>query len=44
VQYEFLKLQAFNGLPTPVTATSTPNQGLNPTNNVVMVSLRYYPF
>jgi hypothetical protein len=33
VQYEFLKLQAFNGLPGPVTATSTPNQGLNPTNH-----------
>ncbi|HEY1981044.1 MAG TPA: hypothetical protein VGH13_13250, partial [Xanthobacteraceae bacterium] len=44
LQYEFLKLQAFNGLPGPVTATSTPNQGLNPNNNVVMVSLRYYPF
>jgi hypothetical protein len=44
VQYEFVKLQAFAGAPGPQTATSTPNQGLNPTEQAVMVSLRYYPF
>ena len=44
MQYEFVKLQAFAGAAGPVTATSTPNEGLNPDNNVVMVSLRYYPF
>lgn len=44
VQYEFLKLQAFAGAPGPTTATSTPNQGLSPTEQAVMVSLRYYPF
>jgi outer membrane murein-binding lipoprotein Lpp len=42
-QYEYIRLSAFNGLPGPVTATSTPNQGLSPNNNVVMVSLRFYP-
>ena len=44
VQYEYQKLQAFPGASGPVTATSTPNLGLNPDNQVVMVSLRYYPF
>jgi hypothetical protein len=44
VQYEYQKLQAFPGASGPVTATSTPNLGLNPNNQVVMVSLRYYPF
>jgi hypothetical protein len=39
-----VKLQAFSGAGGPVTATSTPNQGLNPDNQVVVVSLRYYPF
>ena len=43
-QYEYVKLQAFAGAPGPVTATSTPNQGLSPDNQIVMVSLRYYPF
>jgi len=44
MQYEYVKLQAFSGAGGPVTATSTPNQGLNPDNQVVVVSLRYYPF
>ena len=49
VQYEFVKLQAFAGAttplaPGPVTAGPTPNQGLNPYNNIVFFSLRYYPF
>jgi hypothetical protein len=44
VQYEYLRLQAFAGATGPQTATSTPNQGLNPTEQAVMVSLRYYPF
>jgi len=39
-QYEYIRLSAFNGLPT---GTGTPNQGLSPNNNVVMVSLRFYP-
>jgi hypothetical protein len=42
--YEYLKLHAFPGAPGPITATSTPNEGLNPSNQVVMMSLRYYPF
>ena len=43
-QYAFLRLQAFPGAAGPITATSTPNQGLNPNNQVIMASLRYYPF
>lgn len=43
-QYEYVKLDAFPGASGPITATSTPNQGLNPDNQVVMVSLRYFPF
>jgi hypothetical protein len=43
-QYEYVRLTAFAGAPGPVTATSTPNQGLNPNDNIVMFSLRYYPF
>ncbi len=44
-QYEYVKLNAFAGTPVASAApTSTPNQGLNPDNNIVMVSLRYYPF
>jgi hypothetical protein len=41
LQYEYVRLQAFPGAPT---GAGTPNQGLNPNNNVVMASLRYYPF
>jgi hypothetical protein len=44
LQYEYVKLNAFPGLPGPITATSTPNQGLNPNNNIFMFSFRYYPF
>jgi hypothetical protein len=43
-QYEFIRLQAFPGAAGPITATSTPNLGLNPNNQVIMASLRYYPF
>jgi hypothetical protein len=41
VQYEYVKLEAFSGLST---GTGTPNGGLNPYNQVVMTSIRYYPF
>ncbi len=40
-QYEYVKLDAFPGLPT---GAGTPNQGLNTNNNIFMFSLRYYPF
>ena len=44
-QYEFVRLQAFSGSPTVSAANGlTPNQGLNPYNNIVFFSLRYYPF
>jgi hypothetical protein len=38
LQYE--GLTAFPGLPGPITATTTPNQGLNPNNNIFMFSFR----
>jgi hypothetical protein len=41
LQYEYVKLTAFPGVPT---GTGTPNQGLVPNNNIAFVSLRYYPF
>jgi hypothetical protein len=41
VQYEYVKLDAFPGLPTGI---GTPNQGLSPNNQIVFTSLRYYPF
>jgi hypothetical protein len=41
VQYEYVELHAFPGSPT---ALGTPNQGLNPNNNIVFTSVRYYPF
>jgi len=44
LQYEYVKLTAFQGVPGPITATSTPNQGLTPNNNILMFSVRYYPF
>ncbi len=44
LQYEYVRLTAFQGAPGPITATSTPNEGLNPNNNIVMFSFRYYPF
>ncbi len=40
-QYEYVRLTAFQGAPT---GAGTPNQGLNPNNNIAMFSLRYYPF
>jgi hypothetical protein len=44
-QYEFVRLEAFQGSPKVSPANGpTPNLGLNPYNNVVFVSLRYYPF
>ena len=44
MQYEYFQLTAFGGAAGPITATSTPNQGINPNNQAVFVSLRYYPF
>jgi hypothetical protein len=44
LQYEYVRLTAFAGVPGPITATSTPNQGLTPNNNILMFSFRYYPF
>jgi hypothetical protein len=44
LQYEYVRLTAFQGAPGPITATSTPNQGLTPNNNILMFSFRYYPF
>jgi hypothetical protein len=41
MQYEYVKLDAFPGLATRI---GTPNQGLSPYNQVVMTSIRYYPF
>jgi len=41
LQYEFVKLTAFPGLPT---GAGTPNQGLAPNNNIAFFSFRYYPF
>lgn len=41
LQYEYVRLTAFPGLPT---GAGTPNLGLNPNNNIAFFSLRYYPF
>jgi hypothetical protein len=41
LQYEYVRLTAFPGLPT---GTGTPNLGLTPNNNIAFFSLRYYPF
>ena len=41
VQYEYVRLKAFPGVPT---GPGTPNAGLTPDNNIAFVSLRYYPF
>jgi hypothetical protein len=44
-QYEFVRLEAFQGSPKISAANGpTPNLGLNPYNNVVFVSFRYFPF
>lgn len=47
LQYEYVRLYAFSGSATATStggAPSTPNQGLTPDNNIVFISLRYYPF
>jgi hypothetical protein len=44
LQYFYIRVNAFPGLPGPITETKTPNLGLNPNNNVFMFSFRYYPF
>ena len=56
LQYEYWQLNAFGTSPTPAptvisaattgqgTITTTPNGGLNPNNQAVFFSLRYYPF
>jgi hypothetical protein len=44
-QYEFVRLTAFPGSPIASATNGTaPNVGLNPYNNAVFFSLRYYPF
>jgi hypothetical protein len=40
-QYEYVRLTAFPGV---ATGAGTPNQGLTVNNNIVFLSLRYYPF
>ncbi len=44
MEYEYVRLEAFPGAPGPVAGISTPNQGLNPNNNIFFTSIRYYPF
>jgi hypothetical protein len=44
LEYEFVQLTAFTGATTATTASPTPNQGLTQNNNIVFLSLRYYPF
>ena len=44
LQYEFVKLTAFPGVPGVAAGNSTPNEGLTTSNNIVMFSVRYYPF
>jgi hypothetical protein len=44
LQYEYVRLTAFQGLPGVAAGNSTPNQGLTPNNNILMFSFRYYPF
>ena len=56
LQYEYWQLNAFGTSPTPAPTvisaattgqgaiTTTPNAGLNPNNQAVFFSLRYYPF
>jgi hypothetical protein len=44
MQYEYFQLTAFPGAAGPAVGTSTPNAGINPNNQAVFVSLRYYPF
>jgi hypothetical protein len=56
MQYEYFTLTAFGTSPTPASVLvsaattgqgaihTTPNQGLNPNNQAVFFSIRYYPF
>jgi hypothetical protein len=48
LQYEYQRITAFAGSTTLVAGTPAalqqPNAGLSPNNNVVFISLRYYPF
>jgi hypothetical protein len=47
LQYEFVSLDLFRGLATPnalLGGNPLPNTGLHPNNNIVFLSLRYYPF
>jgi len=45
MQYEYVKLDAFaSSIAGPAAPTSTPNQGLSPYNQVILTSIRYYPF
>jgi hypothetical protein len=43
-QYEYVRNTAFLGSPVATAVNPTPNQGLNPSNNIVFASLRFYPF
>jgi hypothetical protein len=45
LQYEFVMQDLFPGSTvTSATANPLPNSGLHPNNNIVFLSLRYYPF
>jgi len=47
LQYEYVMLDLFSGLATATSLAGTnpiPNTGLHPNNNIVFLSLRYYPF
>jgi hypothetical protein len=43
-QYEYVRLKAFDGLPLVSATNLSPNNGLNPNNNIFFFSIRYYPF
>jgi hypothetical protein len=44
IEYEYVRDTLFAGPSGAITATSEPNVGLHPDNNIVMTSIRYYPF
>ena len=45
LQYEYIRINSFSGLATGAASGGVnANQGLSPNNNVVFLSLRYYPF
>jgi hypothetical protein len=45
LQYEYVMLDLFPGSAvTNATTNPIPNSGLHPNNNIVFLSLRYYPF